>query len=110
MVKVLDAIEYAHHKQVLHRDLTPANILIDNDDNPRILDFGIYIVLSDSTAVSTLSGTANYLAPELLAECPPSPASDLFALAVVMHELLTGRALFDVRGRQSDDGHLQGAP
>ena len=95
MIKVLDAVHYAHEKQILHRDLTPANILIDSDDNPRILDFGISVALSESTAVSALSGTANYLAPELLAERPPSPASDLFALAVVMHELLTGRALFE---------------
>ncbi|MEQ8234065.1 MAG: HDOD domain-containing protein, partial [Gammaproteobacteria bacterium] len=94
MIKALDAVACAHQQGILHRDLTPANILVDANDNPRILDFGISVALSDSTGASTLSGTVNYLAPEVLAEKPAGPGSDLFALAVVMHELLTGRRLF----------------
>ncbi|MCB1747808.1 MAG: HDOD domain-containing protein [Gammaproteobacteria bacterium] len=94
MIAVLDGIHYAHQKGILHRDLTPANILLDDNDHPRILDFGISVALADSTGAATLNGTVNYLAPEVLAENPASPASDLFSLAVVMHELLTGKALF----------------
>ncbi|MGE0486160.1 MAG: HDOD domain-containing protein [Gammaproteobacteria bacterium] len=94
MIAVLDGIHYAHQKGILHRDLTPANILLDDNDFPRILDFGISVALSDSTGAATLNGTVNYLAPEVLAEKPASPASDLFSLAVLMHELLTGKALF----------------
>lgn len=94
MIKALDAVSYAHQKGILHRDLTPANVLVDEADNARILDFGISVALSDSTGAVTLNGTANYLAPEILAEKPAGPPSDIFSLSVVMHELLTGRRLF----------------
>ena len=94
MVKLLDAVHYAHGQGILHRDLTPANILLDDKDNPRILDFGISVALNDSTGETAVNGTVNYLAPEVLNEKPPSTASDLFALAVVMHEMLTGKPLF----------------
>lgn len=94
MTRVLDAMHYAHQRGILHRDLTPANILLDDNDQPRILDFGISVVLNDATGQQDIAGTPNYLAPEILANQPAGPASDLFALAVVMHELLTGRRLF----------------
>ena len=94
MIKALDAVSYAHQQGILHRDLTPANVLVDKADNARILDFGISVALSDSTGAMTLNGTANYLAPEILAEKPAGPPSDIFSLSVVMHELLTGRRLF----------------
>ncbi len=94
MIKALDAVSYAHQKGILHRDLSPANVLVDEADNARILDFGISVALSDSTGAVTLNGTANYLAPEILAEKPAGPPSDIFSLSVVMHELLTGRRLF----------------
>lgn len=94
MIRVLDAMHYAHGQNVLHRDLTPANILLDDKDQPRILDFGISIALNDSTGRHDMAGTPNYLAPEILNNQPASPSSDLFALSVVMHEMLTGKRLF----------------
>ncbi len=95
MIQVLDAVHYAHQRDVLHRDLTPANILVDDEDHPRILDFGISVALSDTHAATGISGTPNYLAPEIISEQPASPASDLFSVSVVMHELLTGKRLFE---------------
>lgn len=94
MIRVLDAIHYAHGQNVLHRDLTPANILLDDSDQPRILDFGISVALNDSTGRHDIAGTPNYLAPEILNNQPAGPGSDLFALCVVMHEMLTGKRLF----------------
>lgn len=94
MIRVLDAMHYAHGQNVLHRDLTPANILLDDKDQPRILDFGISVALNDSTGRHDIAGTPNYLAPEILNNQPASAGSDLFALSVVMHEMLTGKRLF----------------
>ncbi len=94
MMRVLDAMHYAHGQHILHRDLTPANILLDDKDQPRILDFGISVVLNDSTGNHAIAGTPNYLAPEILNNQAAGPGSDLFALSVVMHEMLTGKRLF----------------
>ena len=94
MIRVLDAIHYAHGQNILHRDLTPANILLDDQDQPRILDFGISVVLNDTIGNHDIAGTPNYLAPELLNKQAAGASSDLFALSVVMHEMLTGKRLF----------------
>ncbi len=94
MIRVLDAMHYAHGQHILHRDLTPANILLDDNDQPRILDFGISVVLNDTTGSHDIAGTPNYLAPEILNNQAAGPGSDLFALSVVMHEMLTGKRLF----------------
>jgi len=94
MIRVLDAMHYAHSQHILHRDLTPANILLDDKDQPRILDFGISVVLNDTSGSHDIAGTPNYLAPEILNNQPAGPGSDLFALSVVMHEMLTGKRLF----------------
>jgi serine/threonine protein kinase len=94
MLRVLDAIDYAHQRNVLHRDLTPANVLLDDADEPRILDFGIAVALSEAGGPQQIAGTPNYLAPEVLANQAIGAPADLFSLAVVMHELLSGRRLF----------------
>lgn len=99
MARTLDAVHYAHQHDVLHRDLTPDNILVDADDNPRILDFGIAVALSQAGSAGDMSGTVNYMAPEVLAEKPPLPASDIFSLGAVLHEMLTGQQLFRADNR-----------
>ena len=94
IIRVLDALHYAHQRQFLHRDLTPANILIDDQDQPRILDFGISVVLNDASGSHDVAGTPHYLAPEIFAKQAASAGSDLFAVSVVMHEMLCGKRLF----------------
>ena len=92
--KVLEAVHYAHEQNVLHRDLTPNNILLDSGDLPRVLDFGLAVALTESTTSTDVAGTAGYMAPEVLNDQPAGPASDVFALSVILHELLTGQRLF----------------
>jgi len=85
----------AHERGVLHRDLKPANVMIDGDGNVRITDFGIATMGGDSDA--TLSGTPQYMAPELLAGRPASTKSDIFALGLILFEMFTGRRAYDAK-------------
>ena len=88
--QLCEGLAAAHAKGVLHRDLKPANILIDQDGRVRITDFGIAVTTAD-TAPHLLFGTVGYMAPEqLLAGAPASERTDLYALGVVVYELVTG--------------------
>ena len=80
----------AHAKGVLHRDLKPANVLIDQDGRVRITDFGIAVTTSD-VGPQVVIGTLGYMAPEqLIAGASVSERTDLYALGVVLYELVTG--------------------
>jgi len=93
IARLLDALQYAHENGIVHRDLNPANILIDTEETPKILDFGISQSISADTT-SDVSGTANYLAPEVLSNGEVGPQADLFSIGLVLHEMLTGRMVF----------------
>jgi WD40 repeat protein len=89
------AMHYAHQKGVVHRDLTPANILLTADGTPKITDFGLAKLLiggSGKTQTGAILGTPSYMAPEQ-AEGKKSigPAADVYALGAILYEALTGR-------------------
>ncbi len=97
---VCSAVDAAHRRQLVHRDLKPENIVLVHDDlgeTPKILDFGIAKVLSTEspslrleTGFGAMVGTPRYMAPEQLRGGPPEPSWDLWALALVACEMLTG--------------------
>ncbi len=97
-VCVLDAVSSAHQALILHRDLKPANILVTNDGTVKLLDFGIAKLMNEGgateeTALTRLAGralTPDYASPEQVGGRPLTVASDQYALAVVLFELLTG--------------------
>jgi eukaryotic-like serine/threonine-protein kinase len=95
------AVQHAHQHLVIHRDIKPGNVLVRNDDDPILLDFGIGKLLDEpgSTRATTMHGalTPDYASPEQLAGRPTSIASDIFALGLLLYELLAGRALRDAR-------------
>jgi len=98
VVQALNGLQHAHSRGVLHRDLKPANLMLTADGTVKILDFGIAKLVdapvTQATMTNTLTGTVRYMAPELLDNGHPSVVSDLYALNLVLYELLTGRAAF----------------
>src|SRR5690349_20197791 len=86
-------LAYVHAHGIVHRDVKPANVLLDDGDGrPRLVDFGICrdTDASPATATGEIVGSAPYLAPELLHGGPSGPASDVYALGLVLLECLTG--------------------
>src|SRR2546430_827565 len=86
------ALAAVHEAQVVHRDVKPENILMDNSTStrtPRLTDFGISSLIADKPG-TTLAGTPNYVAPELIAGGPATPKSDLYSLGIVLYELACG--------------------
>lgn len=97
-----DALAYVHARGVVHRDVTPANVLCGPDRRPRLADFGIARLLDTTriTAVDTTIGTAAYMAPEQVEGAEVTPAADVYALGLVLREALTGRPAFDGVGHE----------
>jgi serine/threonine-protein kinase len=95
-IQILKAARFAHRHGVIHRDLKPHNVLVDENGHVKVTDFGIARAgASDMTETGSIMGTAQYLSPEQAQGHAVSPSSDLYAIAVVLYELLTGRVPFD---------------
>lgn len=93
---VARAIHHAHEAGVLHRDLKPTNILVDREGRPVITDFGLAKLLGadDLTRTGAVVGTPGYMAPEQVRGKGQGPQTDVWALGVILHEMITGRRPF----------------
>ncbi len=99
-LQLLDGLAVAHEAQIIHRDIKPANLFVTAKGRLKILDFGISKSMIDSgsgaqTAHGVAIGTPRYMSPEQAYGRPISAATDLYAAALVLFEMLTGTAVFD---------------
>src|SRR5262245_6684872 len=99
IAKVARTVHYAHEHNILHRDIKPGNILLDNDGEPHLTDFGLArLVEAESTVTGTLEvlGTPSYMAPEQAAgeTAKLGKATDVYGLGAVLYQLLTGHPPF----------------
>jgi tetratricopeptide (TPR) repeat protein len=108
MVKICDAVHHAHQRGLIHRDLKPGNILVDDTGQPKILDFGIARATdsdaqaaTQQTDVGQLVGTLAYMSPEQVLGEPLEidTRSDVYALGVVLFELLAGKLPYKISGQ-----------
>src|SRR5215211_8273721 len=91
-LQIAEALQVAHERGVIHRDIKPHNILITDSGHVKVADFGIARA-ADATTISHLGdilGTAKYMSPEQATGKPATPKSDLYSLGVVLYEMLTG--------------------
>ena len=96
MIKVAEALDYAHEQHVVHRDIKPANIIYDEKTGVvKVTDFGVACLIDSSkTKTGTVLGSPSYMSPEQLAGHKVDGRSDLFSLGVTMFQLLTGELPF----------------
>jgi eukaryotic-like serine/threonine-protein kinase len=96
VVQILRAARSAHRRGVIHRDLKPHNVILDEEGRARVTDFGIARAgASDMTLTGSIMGTAQYLSPEQAQGLAVSASSDLYSIGVILYELLTGVVPFE---------------
>jgi eukaryotic-like serine/threonine-protein kinase len=96
VIQILRAARSAHRRGVIHRDLKPHNVILDEEGRARVTDFGIARAgASDMTLTGSIMGTAQYLSPEQAQGFAVSASSDLYSIGVILYELLTGAVPFE---------------
>jgi len=104
MRQALSALEYAHAQGIVHRDVTPGNLIIDQEGQVKLTDFGVAKSLGDYqlTNAGEIVGSLHYMPPEQVRRnAAPDPRSDIYSAAAVLYEILTGKRLFDFRDKLS---------
>ncbi len=94
--QVASALDAAHQAGIIHRDIKPSNILVDQNDHVTLTDFGLLLRPSTDSTFGTAFGTPRYISPEqAIASSQVTPQSDIYSLAIILYEMLTGRTPFN---------------
>jgi serine/threonine-protein kinase len=112
-IQICHGIGYAHRANLVHCDVKPQNMLVTRDERLKVTDFGIARAMSQVTQqqISQVWGTPQYFSPEQAAGEPPTPASDVYSIGIMMFEMLTGRLPFQAESHTALAlKHLQEAP
>ncbi len=105
-MRICDAVHHAHQKLVLHCDIKPANIVLDADGRPKLLDFGVAAVIqerSPSTLQRVRALSGGYASPEQFRGEPLSTRTDIYSLGLVLYELVTGTPAISIDDREFDE-------
>jgi serine/threonine protein kinase len=110
-LKVCAGVDYAHRNLVVHRDLKPRNILVTPEGDPKLLDFGIAKIMEEDPVTGAVHATVTvvrmmtpeYASPEQARGEPVNTSSDVYSLGVLLYELLTGHAPYQLKGRTLHD-------
>jgi len=94
--QIAEGLEHAHRAAIVHRDVKPANVMVSPSGRAKLTDFGVaYVASSTMTQTGTALGSPKYMSPEQVIGQPVDPRSDVFALGVVLYEMLVGRTPFE---------------
>ncbi|MGQ0647298.1 MAG: serine/threonine-protein kinase [Gemmatimonadaceae bacterium] len=112
VVRVAEALHFAHGEGVVHRDVKPSNILIDTRGRPVVTDFGIARVMTAEsiTVPGSVLGTPAYMSPEQCRGLPATAASDQYSLGVTMYQMITGRVPFSGSLFELFEAHREQSP
>lgn len=94
--QIISAIEYAHLHKLAHRDLKPENLLFDEDNNIKMIDFGLANYMKDGASLTTSCGSPNYAAPEVIAGLSyGGPDVDIWSIGIILYAMVVGQLPFD---------------
>ena len=95
LIQVCEALRYAHERKIIHRDINPTNIIVQQNDRLKILDFGLACPVG--TEDFSNAGTSYYMAPEQIQGEPVDPRTDVYALGITAYEMVTGKKPFSTK-------------
>ena len=103
---ICSALGYAHNNGIVHCDVKPGNVMVDSSGGIYLTDFGIARHAESTTTTLGVAGTAAYMAPEQIRAEPVTPATDVYALGVLLFEMLTGKRPFQMEGKATEESGL----